>query len=196
MIMSSEGFLDKKTRIQRALNSVTDNLFNEASPSAWFAASVLCNSDGRCVVKPAVVGKGIEIVSLPSHWITKLMVGLFATFCWTHNKPMWMNLMISFVWFLLKTGWMILAASPATQHFHAYKHYHHKLFYQLNVEILILWLLLLHAYMCREPHGFEVVLVTLTGYHLQKHNPETVNVCFNWNPSVPNVFRSHITTAI
>ena len=109
---------------QRQLNSVkTSSLIDIAPISDW----------DRLPVKAGALGKGMIIVSLPSQIITELIVGLFVGFSWTHNKPIWINFMISFLGFSIKNGSIIISGFPSTHLFHAYT----KSFWRLEKQKLI-----------------------------------------------------------
>ena len=94
---------------QRELNSVQTLLID-----------IIPSSDWDCLlVKAGALCKGTLIVSLPSQTITELIVGLFDAFSWTHNKPIWINLMISLLGFSTKKGSIMISGLPSTHLFHA-----------------------------------------------------------------------------
>ena len=68
----------------------------------------------------------IDIVSssdwewLPSQTITVLMVGLCVAFCWAHNRPMWINFMISLLGFSINKGSIITSGLPSANLFRAW----------------------------------------------------------------------------
>ena len=50
---------------------------------------------------------------------TEAIFGLSATFSWTHNNPMWINLIISVIGLPLNVGSMRFEIVPSCQFFHA-----------------------------------------------------------------------------
>lgn len=60
---------------------------------------------------------------LLSIWTTEAIVGLAATFSWTHNSPIWMHVIISFLEHFPRLWSIRLEAVPSIQFFHAYKKY-------------------------------------------------------------------------
>ena len=74
-----------------------------------------------CIENAGCEGADKVIELLLSIRMTEAMVGLWATFSWTHNNPMWMHWIILVFEPTPNVGSIIFEVAMFFQFFHAYK---------------------------------------------------------------------------